>query len=137
MPWGEWWGGSYDKRSRSKDCSTECGECGDMILMDEEEYDSCGDCQRTLCSACCPIRCDFCKEIEENGDMPSTAEGSTCCESCFESCESCEAAAKEETGDEYNGPTFHKCCLAEHLKICSHKSRTQRKLSSANHQSIN
>jgi hypothetical protein len=122
MPWG------YNKRLRSEDFET-CGDCSDAIDMEEEEFDVCGDCEKMLCSECCgSFSCDFCKQLEDSGGTPSTAERSTCCETCVVTCEDC-IAAEGEDGDY---PIFHKCCLVEHLKNCSQKSRTQRKISAAN-----
>jgi hypothetical protein len=43
-------------------------------------------------------------------------------------CEDCKAAE----GEDGDFPVSHKCCLVEHLKNCSQKSRRQRKISAAN-----
>jgi septal ring factor EnvC (AmiA/AmiB activator) len=101
MPWGR----GYNKRSRE---FTTCGECGDPIDLEDEEWTNCGDCQRTMCSECSKSQCDY---------ESCLAEDTAICELCYNSCSDCEDLA------------FHKECLVEHLKNCNKKSRSQRALS--------
>jgi serine phosphatase RsbU (regulator of sigma subunit) len=96
----------------------------DEIDMDDDDgcWGACGDCERTMCEVCLnQTTCAVCKEKNGIGDYETLcAENMACCEHCVETCEDC--------GDDFS---CHKCCLAEHLKTCSNKSRAQRKPSAA------
>jgi len=111
--------GGYRKRSRDTRICEECEE--EEIDLEDDDWDVCGDCQRTMCSDCIRSRCDFCKQQEEKGDH-LYVENSVLCEMCTETCEDCEDMC------------FHKPCLVEHMKVCTKKSRAQRAFTSAKKQ---
>lgn len=105
----------YGRYKRSRD-TTMCGECEEEeIDMDQDEWDVCGDCERTMCSYCMQQKCSFCGNTG-GGEM--LAHSSSICEMCMTSCEDCDDAI------------FHKNCLVQHLKTCNQKTRAQRALAS-------
>ena len=114
MPWGF----ASSKRSRDAEICEECEETFDP--EEDEGWGVCGGCERTMCEDCMQSQCDVCKEKYDREDYDSLlAESSACCEGCMASCKDCEDFC------------CHNCCLAEHLKNCSKKSRAQRALSAA------
>jgi len=108
MPWGR----------RNDFDYTRCDECSDGINREEEEYDGCGECEKTLCSACMTSSCDYCKDDPE--DM--CTESCVMCELCMTSCDDC----SEEQGG--NGFYCHSVCLPLHRNKCSSKARALQKL---------
>jgi hypothetical protein len=102
MPWGR----GYNKRSRE---GTLCQACEEIVIdMEDDDWTTCGDCQRTMCADCSELQCAYESCLGENTAI---------CEMCYNVCSDCEHLA------------FHKECLVEHLKICNKKSRAQRALS--------
>lgn len=104
------------KRSRNTTLCANCHETEIDFDDCESGFFNCGECEDcVMCEDCANSECAICKEKEKNDKEI------TCCESCLAFCD-------EEDCDNIS---FHRSCLAEHLKNCTKKSRAQRMLSTA------
>lgn len=112
------------KRARDLEVCIECDARFDWTEV--EVFGVCGDCQRALCPDCFEraSTCEVC-DAKEAAGKDILAVLAVCCSECMTGCDDCEEADPE------NDAIIHECCLAEHMKTCSQKSRTQRKLSFA------
>lgn len=117
-----WLDGRGTKRGRPDAICHECEEEA-IYFSDDDDWATCGQCERVMCSDCMNHQCDYCKDHD---DKDLVTVGSSMCERCSTACDECFKAAQEEgTTDFY---FCHSSCLAEHHKECSAKSRSQRAL---------
>ena len=100
-----------------------CRDCSEPVDKNEEEWDTCGECGRGLCSECCQRQhCEVCNELLNKGEAAEDC----CCKGCMEICEEC-----KNDGNGFS-VVVHKSCMAEHVKNClARKNPTERALASA------